>query len=60
MLKISVFSIIVIFLFDVLWERGRVLFCANRKERKESQAFSLTEVRKRFLGAIGSPTGVFA
>ena len=37
-----------------------VLFCANRKGRKESQTFRLIEVRKRFLGAIGSPTGVFA
>ena len=37
-----------------------ILFCPNRKEPKESQTFRLIEVRMRFLGAIGSPTGVFA
>ena len=37
-----------------------VLFCANRKGRKESQTIRLIEVQKRCLGAIGSPTGVFA
>ena len=34
-----------------------VLFCANRKVRKESQAFRLTEARLLQLNKIGSPLG---
>ena len=47
-------------LFLVLFLILNVLFCVNRKERKESQTFRLIDVRRRFHGAIGSPTGVFA
>ena len=34
-----------------------VLFCTNRKERKESQAFRLIEARLLHLSEIGSPHG---
>ncbi len=40
-----------------LYECFHVLFCTNRKARKESQAFRLIEARLLHLSEIGSPHG---